>query len=111
MSVRAKNCSNGVKLTPTFNVHTKQRLLCVVRAGPTEESNWVMYGRLLVGAYPASVHDEANTRILSGILRLGITTFVCLQQECVAHLGRRQYVRLTVAGLCLQVPTRGREGV
>jgi hypothetical protein len=49
--------------------------------GPTEESNWVIYGRLLVGAYPASVHDEPNTRILSGILKLGISTFVCLQQE------------------------------
>jgi len=49
--------------------------------GPTEECNWVIYGRLLVGAYPASVHDEVNTRILTGILRLGITTFVCLQQE------------------------------
>ncbi len=51
--------------------------------GPTEESNWVIYGRLLVGAYPSSVHDDANTRILTGVLRLGITTFVCLQQECV----------------------------
>lgn len=49
--------------------------------GPTEESNWVLYGRLLVGAYPSSVHDEVNTRILTGILRLGATTFVCLQQE------------------------------
>lgn len=51
--------------------------------GPTEESNWVIKGRLLVGAYPSSVHDEANARILTGILKLGITTFVCLQQECV----------------------------
>lgn len=49
--------------------------------GPTEESNWVLFGRLLVGAYPASVHDEANARILSSILKLGATTFVCLQQE------------------------------
>lgn len=37
--------------------------------------------RLLVGAYPASVYDEANTQILSSILQLGVTTFVCLQQE------------------------------
>lgn len=49
--------------------------------GPTEESNWVLAGRLLVGAYPSAVHDETNTRILSSILRLGCTTFVCLQQE------------------------------
>ena len=49
--------------------------------GPTEESNWVIYPRLLVGAYPSSVHDATNTSILSSILRLGATTFVCLQQE------------------------------
>lgn len=49
--------------------------------GPTEESNWVIPGRLLVGAYPASVQDAANARILTSILSLGVTTFVCLQQE------------------------------
>ena len=93
--------------------------------GPTEESNWVIAGRLLVGAYPASVQDAANSReaggasergvgergrsalrrapprrhpapllccfararagILTSILSLGVTTFVCLQQECVAR--------------------------
>lgn len=58
--------------------------------GPTEESNWVIYGRLLVGAYPSSVHDDANTRILTGILRLGITTFVCLQQE-YQHEGVKEH--------------------
>ena len=36
-----------------------------------------------MGAYPASVYDDANSRILKSILRLGITTFVCLQHECV----------------------------
>ena len=30
--------------------------------GPTEESNWVIYGRLLVGAYPASVRARARRR-------------------------------------------------
>ena len=54
-----------------------------IYVGPTEESNWVIFGKLLVGAYPSSVHDDVNTRILSGILRLGVTTFVCLQQEYV----------------------------
>ena len=49
--------------------------------GPTEESNWVIHPRLLVGAYPSSVHDATNTAILSSILRLGVTTFVCLQLE------------------------------
>lgn len=49
--------------------------------GPTEESNWVIFPRLLVGAYPSSVHDATNASILTSILRLGVTTFVCLQQE------------------------------
>ena len=59
--------------------------LCVrVRgSGPTEESNWVITGRLLVGAYPGAVHDELNERILRGILERGVCTFVCLQQEYV----------------------------
>jgi protein-tyrosine phosphatase len=49
--------------------------------GPTEESNWVIYGHLLVGAYPSSTNDLANAQLLTSILRLGVTTFVCLQQE------------------------------
>ncbi len=77
------------------------------RAGPTEESNWVIPGRVLVGAYPSSLEDKLNAEILTSILKLGqstcylsvycagtainsvyfcvyvfagITTFVCLQQ-------------------------------
>ncbi|KAA0173577.1 hypothetical protein FNF27_04913 [Cafeteria roenbergensis] len=49
--------------------------------GPTEESNWVLHGRLLVGAYPGAVDDGQNDAILRSILELGITTFVCLQSE------------------------------
>jgi len=52
-----------------------------VYRGPTEESNWVIYNRLLVGAYPSSQHDPTNTAIITSLLRLGVTTFVCLQQE------------------------------
>jgi hypothetical protein len=56
-------------------------------AGPTEESNWVIFNHLLVGAYPSSTHDAVNEHILKGILKLGCTTFVCLQQECVGERG------------------------
>jgi hypothetical protein len=49
--------------------------------GPTDESNWVLHGRLLVGAYPADVSDAVTETTLRGILELGITTFVCLQAE------------------------------
>jgi len=36
---------------------------------------------LLVGAYPASNDDNETFELLSSILYLGITKFVCLQRE------------------------------
>lgn len=41
--------------------------------GPTDESNWVIPGKLLAGAFPG---DD-----LRAILATGVTTFVCLQKE------------------------------
>eukprot|EP00904_Undaria_pinnatifida_P008558 jgi/Undpi1/4832/HiC_scaffold_19.g08185.m1 len=52
-----------------------------VYLGPTMESNWVLPGRLLVGAYPASMNDSHHAHLLCTILLQGVTTFVCLQQE------------------------------
>lgn len=49
--------------------------------GPTPESNWVIPGVLLVGAYPASEDDNETFELLTAILQLGITKFVCLQSE------------------------------
>jgi len=49
--------------------------------GPTDESNWVIPGRLMVGAFPGMADDEENERLLGSILDEGITTFVCLQRE------------------------------
>ena len=49
--------------------------------GPTDESNWVIPGLLLVGAFPASTDDEENTHLLSSVLACNISTFVCLQLE------------------------------
>lgn len=45
------------------------------------ESNWVLPGRLLVGAYPASMNDSHHAHLLCTILLQGVSTFVCLQQE------------------------------
>ena len=80
------------------------RILPLLFTGPTEESNWVIPGRILVGAYPSALEDKLNNEILLSILRLGtpvretlaraapaiikcvaflsagVTTFVCLQQ-------------------------------
>ena len=49
--------------------------------GPTPESNWVIPGRLLVGAYPASENDEETFSLITSILKRGVNKFVCLQQE------------------------------
>ena len=49
--------------------------------GPTDESNWVLPGRLMVGAFPGVSDDRENDRLLNSILSCGITTFVCLQRE------------------------------
>jgi hypothetical protein len=49
--------------------------------GPTDESNWVIPGILMAGAYPAAQEDNVHFSIIESILSLGITTFVCLQAE------------------------------
>tara|TARA_B110000971_G_scaffold196650_1_gene211945 strand:+ start:591 stop:1046 length:456 start_codon:yes stop_codon:yes gene_type:complete len=49
--------------------------------GPTTESNWVLPGHLLVGAYPGVANDEENMATIWSILNCRITTFVCLQVE------------------------------
>lgn len=49
--------------------------------GPTPESNWVIPGVLLVGAYPASQDDEETYELITSILKENVTKFVCLQQE------------------------------
>jgi hypothetical protein len=49
--------------------------------GPTDESNWVIPSRLLVGAYPGSPNDHENAALLYAILSQGVSTFICLQEE------------------------------
>ena len=49
--------------------------------GPSDESNWVIPGLLLVGAFPGVTDDDENWDLITSILSLGITTFVCLQDE------------------------------
>ncbi|GMH70539.1 hypothetical protein TL16_g05431 [Triparma laevis f. inornata] len=49
--------------------------------GPTTESNWVLPGKLLCGAYPGVEDDDENMTLLWSILNCGITTFCCLQVE------------------------------
>lgn len=73
-------------------------------AGPTPWSNWVIPGRVIAGAYPASLDDAETNRILTTLLELGINTFVCLQAEVNINIpdmawrsgqGLRPYIRDT----------------
>lgn len=56
-------------------------LLIYQYCGPTPESNWVIPGVLLVGAYPASQDDVETFELITSILLQGVRKFVCLQQE------------------------------
>ena len=59
--------------------------------GPISESNWVIPGHLLVGAFPASPNDEDTLNNLYSILMHGITSFVCLQEEYNPNVTPQQY--------------------
>mgnify|MGYP004210762509 CR=1 FL=1 len=49
--------------------------------GPTDESNWVVPGRVMAGAYPGYDDDGLNYKSLFRLLEAGVTCFVCLQLE------------------------------
>eukprot|EP00798_Chlamydomonas_sp_ICE-L_P002067 gene2067-18251_t len=61
------------------------RLPAKEMAGPTSWSNWVIRGRVMAGAYPASLDDAETDQILTTLLELGVNTFVCLQAEVNIH--------------------------
>eukprot|EP00798_Chlamydomonas_sp_ICE-L_P002066 gene2066-18250_t len=61
------------------------RLPAKEMAGPTAWSNWVIRGRVMAGAYPASLNDTETDQILTTLLELGVNTFVCLQAEVNIH--------------------------
>jgi hypothetical protein len=43
-------------------------------------------GRVIAGAYPASLDDAETHQLLSLLLELGVNTFVCLQAEVNIHI-------------------------
>lgn len=43
-------------------------------------------GRVIAGAYPASLDDTETHQLLSLLLELGVNTFVCLQAEVNIHI-------------------------
>lgn len=64
-----------------INIYDKQDFMQSLYQGPTNESNWVIKGELLVGAFPGYVNDKENEEILTKILNCGVSTFVSLQKE------------------------------
>lgn len=70
-----------IKFDNNFFVYVKLLVNIKQYCGPTPESNWVIPNHLLVGAYPASQDDAETFELITSILKLGITKFVCLQQE------------------------------
>ena len=49
--------------------------------GPLPESNWVIKGKLIAGAYPGHIKDDINDANLINILNSNVTVFVNLQKE------------------------------
>jgi len=49
--------------------------------GPTDTSNWVVKGLVLCGEYPGKSDDRVHVNTLTTFMRIGITTYVCLQEE------------------------------
>jgi hypothetical protein len=60
-------------------------------AGPTPWCNWAIPGRVIAGAYPASLDDAETERILVTLLELGMNTFVCLQAEVNINIPESQW--------------------
>jgi len=49
--------------------------------GPIAESNWVVPGKLIAGAFPGYVSDLETETSLITILNSGVSKFVCMQEE------------------------------
>lgn len=49
--------------------------------GPTVESNWIIPQVFLGGAFPGKENEDLNDYFLLRLLKLGINTFVSLQEE------------------------------
>jgi len=85
-SVGAKTAGGGASATATAAKRLQlplppvDHVAAVAMTGPTPYSNWVVSGRLLVGAWPVKPY------MVEAILKQGVTVFVCLMEE--SELGK-----------------------
>src|SRR4051812_31163454 len=49
--------------------------------GPTDTSNWLVPGRILMSAYPGDITKTKARLKAVQLIEAGITTFVCLQEK------------------------------
>eukprot|EP00889_Picochlorum_renovo_P005959 jgi/Picre1/32989/NNA_008316.t1 len=49
--------------------------------GPTPWSNYIIQGRVLAGAYPATISDEETHGILRALLKVGVTSLFAFKQN------------------------------
>jgi protein-tyrosine phosphatase len=62
--------------------------------GPLPESNWVIKGQLIAGAYPGDENnDSTNINNLIKVLNCGVTQFSCLQKEYVEGISESTWRR------------------
>jgi len=88
-SVEDKSFVRRRKKRPSTTLHAIENPGAWV--GPTRESNWVIPGHLLVGAYPFQWEWQKNFSVLihkedlHKLLNIGVRAFVCLQAEITCH--------------------------
>ena len=70
-------------------------------AGPIDTSNWVVPGRVIMGAYPGAIQEPEHSAIVRKLVECGaVTTFCCLQEvkELERYTPYRQVARDVAAG-------------
>eukprot|EP01120_Amphizonella_sp_Union-15-10_P017702 TRINITY_DN9915_c0_g1_i1.p1 TRINITY_DN9915_c0_g1~~TRINITY_DN9915_c0_g1_i1.p1 ORF type:complete len:225 (+),score=40.88 TRINITY_DN9915_c0_g1_i1:52-675(+) len=83
--------------------------------GPTDTSNWVIYGRVIAGAYPGDLVPKVALSKVENIIKAGVTVFVCLQlqnelfrfspyQDLVAKLQETSEVKEKIKILYFPIP-------
>ncbi|KAL6060717.1 protein-tyrosine-phosphatase [Balamuthia mandrillaris] len=60
----------------------------ITMRGPTDYSNWIVKGHLMVGAFPKKQH------MIEALLKGGITAFVCLMEEHEMHKHSKHYLEV-----------------
>ena len=61
-----------------INIYDKQEFTPIKYQGPSPESNWVIQGKLLVGAFPGYVNDKENAELIKVLSKNNPRVFVII---------------------------------